>query len=541
MNSDPVLSPRSRYALPTCIPKAPGWLLFLLVSLSCGLFLAQSLAISGTLGFALDDAWIHMRYADNLAHGFGFSYNRGVLSPGSTAPLWVLLLAATRWWELPPVVSAHVLGVVLFGLSCWLTRSLALQLGCRPASALLAGVLTAVTARLVWGAVSGMEVSLYVSLAVLAVSWHIRFGLDSGWRSYLATIVFALVVHARPEGYVLFPLAWLSHWWVARDRPLSVLRAFLPHLAVYLAVLSPQWAFNMAIIGSIFPATFHAKVQGGLIEALHSGNAAEIIRSVTIQPVEFIGLYARFWLENNAVLFLPMLLGATRLIRQPLPGQSSRTVIVPLILLLTPLAIGVVSGQNGLVARYIAFLVPCYIVSAVVGLEEVNRQLVELKWFGHALRRAVRCALVALAVSNAALVLTYASQRYGWMVDNIKEMQVFMGHWVNQNIPEDALIAINDVGAITYFGNREIIDTVGLTTPEIIPYLRDRDHSRDDNVLRYLRLRRPDYLIVFPNWYPELTRRSDFFESVFTHTYTRKNVTLGGVTTVVFRCRWEAE
>ena len=541
MNCDPTLSTKFGNAIPRCISKAPSWLILLLVSLTCGLFLVQALAISGTLGFALDDAWIHMRYADNLAHGFGFSYNRGVLSPGSTAPLWVLLLAATRWLELPPVMAAHVLGIVLFGLSCWLTRNLALQAGCRPTSALLAGALTAVTARLVWGAVSGMEVSLYVALTVLAISWHIRFGLDSGWRSYLATIVFALAVHARPECYVLFPIAWLSHLWVARRRPLSVLRAFPPHLIVYLAVLSPQWAFNLTVIGSIFPATFHAKVQGGLLDALRSGNTAEIIRSVTIQPLEFVGLYLQFWLENNAILFVPMLFGVVRLVRQSLLGHSSRAVVVPLLWSLTPLAIGMVSGQNGLVGRYIAFLTPCYVVSAVIGLEDINRRLVAMKWLDHARRRTIRCVLVELVVSNAALVLTYASQRYGWMVDNIEGMQVFMGHWIRQNIPEDAVIAINDVGAITYFGNREIIDTVGLTTPEILPYLKDPDRSRDDNVLRYLRLRRPDYLIVFPNWYPELTQRSDLFEPVFTHTYTRRNETLGGTSTVVYRCRWEAK
>jgi len=182
-------------------------------------------------------------------------------------------------------------------------------MGCRPAAGLLAAALTALMARLVWGAVSGMEVSLYVCLALLGLVWHVRYGLDGGWRSYLATLAFALAAHARPECYVLFPAAWLAHLVVERNRPWHVARAMLPHLALYGLLMAPQWAFNMATIGSIFPATFHAKVQGGLFEALRNGDSAGLIQALTTRPLGFLLQYAVFWLENNAVLFLPALWG----------------------------------------------------------------------------------------------------------------------------------------------------------------------------------------------------------------------------------------
>ena len=37
-------------------------------------------------GFPLDDTWIHLQFARNVAEGHGFSFNPGVLSSGSTAP-----------------------------------------------------------------------------------------------------------------------------------------------------------------------------------------------------------------------------------------------------------------------------------------------------------------------------------------------------------------------------------------------------------------------------------------------------------------------
>ncbi len=57
------------------------------------LFRARELAIAGPVGwtaFPLDDSFIHLQFARNLAEGHGFAYNPGVPVAGSTAPLWTL-------------------------------------------------------------------------------------------------------------------------------------------------------------------------------------------------------------------------------------------------------------------------------------------------------------------------------------------------------------------------------------------------------------------------------------------------------------------
>ncbi|HSE93995.1 MAG TPA: hypothetical protein VLF19_11870, partial [Methylomirabilota bacterium] len=60
--------------------------------LPLALFLASERRIAGAAGFPLDDSWIHLHFARNLAEGAGFSYNPGVPVAGSTAPLWTVLL-----------------------------------------------------------------------------------------------------------------------------------------------------------------------------------------------------------------------------------------------------------------------------------------------------------------------------------------------------------------------------------------------------------------------------------------------------------------
>ena len=55
--------------------------------------LVEIYLLSGRLGFPLDDSWIHLVFARNLAQGEGLSFNPGELVPGSTAPLWTALLS----------------------------------------------------------------------------------------------------------------------------------------------------------------------------------------------------------------------------------------------------------------------------------------------------------------------------------------------------------------------------------------------------------------------------------------------------------------
>src|SRR6266404_9991176 len=79
-----------------------------------GLFLLRQWQIAGTWGFSsfpLDDSWIHLHFARNLAEGHGFAYNPGVPVAGSTAPLWTLLLAAGARVAGASLVMVKTLGV----------------------------------------------------------------------------------------------------------------------------------------------------------------------------------------------------------------------------------------------------------------------------------------------------------------------------------------------------------------------------------------------------------------------------------------------
>ena len=76
--------------------------------------------------------------------------------------------------------------------------------------------------------------------------------------------------------------------------------------------------------------------------------------------------------------------------------------------------------------------------------------------------------------------------------------------WIAQNTKPDALVAAHDIGALGYFGKRNLLDLAGLVSPEVIPFIRD-----EALLAEYLDEQQADYLMTFPDWYPELVKKAN--------------------------------
>ena len=64
-------------------------------------------------GWLCDDAFISLRYVDNLVHGYGLVFNPGDRVQGFTNPLWVLLLAIPHFFFREPYWVCLVLSLVV--------------------------------------------------------------------------------------------------------------------------------------------------------------------------------------------------------------------------------------------------------------------------------------------------------------------------------------------------------------------------------------------------------------------------------------------
>ena len=476
------------------------------------LFLQRERLIAGPvglLGFPLDDSWIHFQIARNVAEGHGFAYNPGVPVSGSTAPLWTLLLAGLFKAVGAYPAWAKAAGVAAALGAAWLARRLALAWTGDTALGLTAALVTAWSAPMVWGALSGMEVTLAALLVTAALVAH------AAGRVPVSAALLGLAVLARPESVLLVPLVWLAG-------PLTAKRSAIVW-GLPAAVLLPWVAFNVWTAGTPLPATAAAKIEGGLVGLL-SGARESAATTFLSRPWQFEREWIA-WLASVNVL-LPVLL---------LPGlwvlwrRGGRAWALPAsILLLHPLGMALLAPYRGPAfqeGRYSIQLLPLAIVVAVSAFVPLVPAARSRPLWGR-----VACALLLLASLAS---LGAGATRYAWAVQNIDAMQVGLGRWVEAHTPAGARLALNDVGAIAYFGRREVVDVMGLVTPAIIPYRRDGEAG----VLRYLERACPDYLIIFPAWFPALSARADRFTPIH-RVRLEHNTVAGADEMVVYETAW---
>lgn len=586
-------------------------LLFVIALVALLLFSILEVSAASNLGFPLDDSWIFWVFAKNLATGEGFSFNPGEPVLGTTSILWVLILAGSYLLTHSVVFISKFWGVLFFLVSIFLTYRICLYYIRKEKVAFLGALIVALSPPLIFGALSGMEISLATLLLCLTLYFHLREkGKDR--RIFLAPIFGALCFTARPELIALYPLL-LVHDWVNREsrgdqRDSGVARSIILKKALTFAIfLSPAFIFNYLVTGSFLPHTFAAKtMDSGLIWAIRNGNVDELIISLTLNPLIWGGTmlislvslnapWAVFWSRGLVYSFL-----------------RRDTFIYPLIFLIIPMlrgALAPVTNSLYMEQRYASFLLPllavffvtgwgesrqvaegkepygrlrkwlCYLggaglitsfafyLSPLVGKDEVFRLLAgpllpsvlnfaQFKfalsftaafilfaafigtsgfWKKPGFGRAVVCSLLVVGVLLQAAFLADRGQRFAMSVKNINDMQVHLGQWVNRNIPRGSLLAINDIGAIKFFGNRKCLDLEGLALPQIVPY---KIMGKESYVV-YLDKHRPDYFIIFPWWYPEVYAHLGLFERVLYGVELDDNVVCGGPDMTVSQPNWE--
>jgi hypothetical protein len=476
-------------------------------------------------GFPLDDAWIHLQFARNLAEGHGFSFNPGVPSSGSTAPLWTIALAPLLALGLAPVPAGLVLGIALNCATVVLSAEFGrLATGSR-AWGLVAGLFVAVSGRVVWASVSGMEGPLFSLLTVGALVAYMQ-ALERPQASRGAWGALAgLAGTARPEAFVLFPILAI-HWGVciATRREISRGRALLMPAAMFGLVALGYVLLNYHGGGHPLPMTFYAKTEEKGVWHAIAGLDVQSLREIGTWPLVSLNKLLLFFMGQSGLLYAVLLVGLLALsdVLQPIklrPGAGLLAAVV----LLTPLLKGLLAPTPSILVhlgRYITHLTVLMLIAAAVGFFALHR-LSRRRWV------VPLIVLVALA-RLAAQDLREARTNSLW-IKNINDLQVVTGRWLAEHTSDEAVIATNDIGAVAYFSGRRIVDTEGLVSPEAIPYKRAK------HLAGLLESSRPDLLVIFPEWYPDIIGSPLLTE---VRRFSARKVVAGGPELVVYRLPW---
>ncbi len=93
---------------------------FVIAGLVIGLWLSPT--------YLYEDGMFYLRYARNLASGYGLVYNPGEYYEGNTAFLWTILLTPAFWLGVEPVFYLRALGGLfaagVLGLTYWIVAAM---------------------------------------------------------------------------------------------------------------------------------------------------------------------------------------------------------------------------------------------------------------------------------------------------------------------------------------------------------------------------------------------------------------------------------
>jgi len=444
----------------------------------------------------IDDAYITFRYARNLGQGLGFVYNPGQAVLGTTTPLYTMLISLA--W----LLGLHNLPAVALGVNALadagtvlLLYWLGLRLGRSRLVAVGAALAWALSPMSVTFAIGGMETSVVIFFLVASFAAYVA------GRSRLSAALMALAVLTRPDALIAAGLLFADMGLrplLARDgSPLVARLRRLPwvEVAIFCAMLLPWVIFATAYFGSPLPQSVQAKVRAYQLEQFSA-----LIRLVQHLSTPFFEheIFGRFWPAVGLVLYLVLYLaGGLRQVRWL--GRALPQVLYPLVYVV------VFSAANPLIFRwYLAPPLPFYFLGILIGLHAILTDVA---------RRLGRERIGAWATGLVvALLLISSLNAYTLQPDHgparpAPEMAWFKvellyrqaAERVRPHLQPGDVIAAGDIGAVGWYSGAPILDTVGLISPEAVPYypldpsLLVINYAMSPDLIRH---QQPEYIIT---------------------------------------------
>lgn len=414
-----------------------------------------SFVIGHTRYFALfDDAMVSMRYAKNLAAGYGLVWNPGgTRVEGFTNPLWVLCMALVH---LLPIQAPHIslviqiLAVGFLLINLFVCKKIADIISDHSTFvALSATIFIAFYLPLNNWSLQGMEVSIATLLLSISILLALK-SIKTGRFSYVLLTLLAILTTIRMDlvlpAFVITSILFISQKIHRRKYILSLL--------IMLAVMFDQTVFRHEYYGSILPNTYYLKMVG--------------------YPV-FLRITRGLYVTADFIVKLNWILFAVPFIVLALKRNASNALLVALITtqVLYSLYVGGDAwewwgGSN----RYISIVMPAFFILFAYGLDLLRRRA--LAAFPQLTRAIYAASAVVVLVSLFNVNATRGADTWGeWMLlvpplhvaENRRHIEQAL--FLQQITNEQATIAVVFAGELPYFADRYMIDMLGKNDFEI--------------------------------------------------------------------------
>jgi len=412
-------------------------------------------------GLKFDDAYIHFRYAENIARGEGFVYNPGERVLGSGAIPWNLMLAAIAALAPPGTLPAAVSVLnYLTLLACAALLLAALRdlvlpwVGMAITAALLA------QGPLVVSSVGGMET---VSLCLL---YLVTFLALLRRRYVVAGLAAGAAVCFRLESVFLAGVTVVAP--LLHDRR-QLWRALGATLLLPLLVYLWAWVYfgfplaNSTIAKRIVYSPPPLYALRTCLEELADG-----LRFARLWPRGPIALH---WASDaRVVLWLPFLCLGYLVVRRRAPAAA--------LVVAQPIGALAFYGVSDplMFPWYMCTFVPLATLFALLGVAAAG------EWVpGPRALRAVATLAAIVCLSWRPVVETWwplvppTDPRFNALLPNAgPHARVYqyaaIARWLNDRVPPTERVCLSEIGTLGYYYHGRVLDGLGLVSPEVLRY-----------------------------------------------------------------------
>ena len=465
------------------------WLLFCLIAGVVFLtYACASLAAGrGEFVLPLDDVYIHFQYARQMANGQPYIYNPGQPpTSGATSFLYPYVLAVgylLGFQGLNLGLWAMGIGALALLGSLWLVYRLVKTYDAPDWLAVAAALIFGLTGPVSWHYMSGMETGLMLVFTLATLYTVVT------QRRRWFVVSASLLALTRPEGGVLAIIA--AAVMMVPARRTVPLRHLLPLLIPLLAVFV-QPLVNLIVTGSAVATGNSVKSILGTVPFYWDVVIGRILENFARMWAEFVtgispreglyvpylvgplalafvigGLFSRRYRLVNAMLLLWLLAGTASIATLDTAFWHFKRYQMPLIALLFPAA-----------GWALAWILN----------KRKDAKTHSINWIRYGIYALMGAGLVVALTTGAAFLHHFALN-----VNYVYLQPLQMARWLQANTPEDAVIAVHDVGMMRYIGERTTLDMVGLTTPGAAAYWRNGPGS----IAEFLIQERPDYIASY--------------------------------------------
>jgi hypothetical protein len=393
-----------------------------------------------------DDAFITFRYARRISEGAGFVYNSGYRVLGTTTPLYTLVLASLAWLTTPDALPwiSLVIAIVADAINVWLMFRLARWTFGDSRVALLVATVFLLQPLRLDVSTGGMETSVFVT-CILAM--YDRYLLANGSLATAAWGSLAFLV--RPDA-VLALLPLFAHWFV-RDWRRALLAGCLSLLLVAPWLIWATWYF-----GAPIPLSMIAKHAAYDNPPWHAG-----FLLLTFLSTGTVGPYPWFlqWTPGILIALVVAGVGVWRL-------TEARPAALTMAAYPWVYAVVMTSVNPAMYfSWYYVPLIPGLLITATAAV-----------WYGlRTTHRMRQVAVAVLATVTLALPTLLFIVSPAWPLSRTREE----GFWdacavLEETVQPSDWILAPDIGVVGWCSRANVLDPIGLVSPEALQYMDDR-------------------------------------------------------------------